>query len=142
MLQIPTKMLLLVAAAVWLIAGACVVSVGVTAGNAAWSLNTTIALLIVFLLFLIMFLMISRKHIKRVLGYTDKLSSITKFFDANSYAIMAVMILLGVTVRISGLVPDNIIAPFYTGLGLALLVSALYYLVTYIAVCDELAAKN
>jgi hypothetical protein len=142
MLEIPTKLLLLLGGAAWLAAGLSVTSVGITASHGAWSGAMIIALIIVFLLFLAMFLRISLKHAKRILGYTERLTSAFKFFDANSYIIMAVMIGLGVAVRLSGLVPDPGIASFYTGLGSALLICALFYLVTYVAVCDILPTKS
>jgi hypothetical protein len=142
MLEIPTKLLLLVAGAAWLAAGVGVVSVGITASHGSWSGAVIIGLVVVFVLFLVMFLNISLKHTKRILGYTEKLTSAFKFFDANSYIIMAVMIGIGVAVRLSGLVPDPGIAAFYTGLGSALLFCAIYYLVTYFAVCDMIPAEN
>ncbi|MDR3053552.1 MAG: hypothetical protein LBU48_06805 [Coriobacteriales bacterium] len=136
MLGIPTKILLLIAGAAWLIAGAAVTSTGIAASQASWTNDMLIGLLIVFMFFAVMFLMVSRKHKKRILGYTEQLTSILRFFDAGSYIIMAVMIGLGVAVRLSGLVPDPIIAFFYTGLGSALLLSAVYYLVTFLTVWD------
>jgi hypothetical protein len=142
MLEIPTKLLLLLGGGAWLAAGVSVVSVGLVASHGAWSGAMIIALVIVFALFLVMFLRISSKHTKRILGYTERLTSALKFFDANSYIIMAVMIGLGVAVRLSGLVPDPGIAAFYTGLGSALLVCAIYYLVTYFSVVDLLAAES
>jgi hypothetical protein len=139
--MIPTKTLLVVAAAFWLAAGLSVAGVGLLASDAAWTAPMVWAMLIVFALFLVMFIRISIKHTKRILGYTDRLTSLFKFFDAGSYIIMAVMIGLGIAVRLSGLAPDFAIASFYTGLGSALLVAAIYYLVTYLTVCDALAVK-
>jgi hypothetical protein len=140
MLKVPPKMLMLVAAIVWLAAGAGVMSVGIPASPSPWTIFMGIACLIVYLLFLIMFLMISRKHIRRIRDYTDEFVSIFQFFDARSYIIMAVMIGLGAAVRLSELVPGFIIAFFYSGLGLALITSGVYYVVSYIALCDELKA--
>ncbi|MDR1184225.1 MAG: hypothetical protein LBK67_05465, partial [Coriobacteriales bacterium] len=113
-------MLILAAAVVWLAAGVSVVSVGVTTAVAPWTFTMALAALIVYILFLVMFLRISHKHIRRIQGYTEDLVNLFKFFDAQSYIILAVMIGLGVAVRISGLVPDFAIALFYSGLGLAL----------------------
>ncbi|MDR2672697.1 MAG: hypothetical protein LBC35_05330 [Coriobacteriales bacterium] len=138
MLKIPTKMLILVAAVVWLVAGAGVVSVGIAATTTPWTAEVTTGFIAVYLLFLVMFLLIARKHIRRIRGYTTKLENIFNFFDAQSYAILAVMVGFGATVRLSGLVPDPIIAALYSGLGLALITSAVYYAVTYVAICDEL----
>jgi hypothetical protein len=142
MLQIPTKILLLVAAAVWLIAGTAVVSVGVDASEAGWTLQMFGSFAVVFAVFVIMFLMISRKHAKRILAYTDEMRFIGNFFDIPSYIIMVIMIGLGVTQRVSGLFPDSIIAFFYSGLGVALLVAAIYYLVTWVAVSDDLVVAK
>lgn len=142
MLKIPTKMLLLAAAFVWLAAGFSVVSVGVTAAEVSWTAPMALASLAIYVLFLVMFLMITRRHIRRIRGYTEELTNMFKFFDAKSYVLIAVMIVLGAAVRLSGLVPGFIIAPFYSGLGLALLTAAVYYVVTYVAICDELVVKH
>jgi hypothetical protein len=138
MLQIPTKMLILAAAVVWLIAGAAVIGVGLTAAITPWTLAMAGAAAVVYLLFLVMFLMIARKHIRRIEGITTEASGLFSFLDAPSWIIMIVMIGLGAILRISGWVPDWIIAFFYSGLGLALITAAIFYLVTYIAICDEL----
>jgi hypothetical protein len=142
MLKVPSKMLILAAAVVWLAAGMSVVSVGVTSATAPWTFTMALASLVVYLLFLVMFLRISRKHIKRIRGYTENLVNLFKFFDAQSYLILAIMIGLGAAVRISGLVPGFAIALFYSGLGLALMTAAVYYVVTYIAICDELVVSK
>ena len=142
MLQIPTKALILVAALVWLAAGASVISAGITATDDPWTLAMAIVFFIVFVAFLILFLFIARKHIKRICGYSDKLTSLFKFFDAQSYIIVAVMVFLGATIRISQMVPGPAIASFYCGLGTALIISAAYYLTTYIAICEELVVKD
>jgi hypothetical protein len=141
MLKVPSQMLILAAAVVWLAAGVSVVSVGVTAAAAPWTFTMALAALIVYILFLAMFLRISHKHIRRIQGYTEELVNLFKFFDAQSYIILAVMIGLGVAVRVSGLVPDFAIALFYGGLGLALVTAAVYYVVTYISTCDELVVN-
>jgi hypothetical protein len=137
MLLVPSKSLLLVAAAVWLAAGFSVCSVGVAA-TSGWSVAMVVGFVIVYALFLAMFLSISNRHIRRIRGYTEKLTSIFKFFDAKSYITIAVMIVLGVAVRFSGLALAPVIVSFYSGLGLALLTSAIYYVVTYVAYGDEL----
>ena len=142
MLKIPTKALILVAAIVWFIAGAFVISVGVTAALEPWSFVMGLAFLIVFVAFLVLFLMIARKHIRRIRSYTEPLTEIYKFFDTQSYIIIAVMVFLGAALRVSLLVPEPAIASFYSGLGLALLASSIYYIVTYVAVCDELVIKD
>jgi len=142
MLKIPTKALILVAALVWFAAGAAVTSVGVTAASQPWTLVMGAVFFGVLVAFFILFLMIARKQIRRITGYTEELTELFKFFDAQSYIIMAVMIFLGTALRISLLIPDTAIASFYSGLGMALIASSIYYLVTFIATCEQLVVKE
>ncbi|MDR0501103.1 MAG: hypothetical protein LBG97_07710 [Coriobacteriales bacterium] len=142
MLLIPTKSLIAVAAAVWLLAGVGVVSVGVSASPTPWDTTMVVGFLITLLFFLFVFLMIARKHIRRITGYTDSMSFLFKFFDAQSYAILAVMIFLGAAVRMSGFVPGQIIGFFYTGLGIALIIAGVYYATTFVAICDNLIVEQ
>jgi hypothetical protein len=141
MLKVRPKMLILAAAVVWLAAGMSVASVGLTSATDPWTAVMALASLGVYVLFLVMFLRISQKHIRRIRGYTEDLVNLFNFFDAQSYIILAVMIGLGAAIRISGLVPDFAIALFYSGLGFALVTAAVYYVVTYISICDELVVK-
>ena len=137
MLKVPTKALLLVAAIVWLFAGSFVVDVGIHAATEPWDSNMAIGFAIVFALFFIMFLNICRKHIKRIKSYDDEMTGIIKFLDPPAYIVLAVMVGIGLSVRISDLVPESIIAFFYTGLGFALMMAAIVYIVTYLAYCEE-----
>jgi len=142
MLQIPTKVLILVAGIVWFLAGAGVMATGVTAATDAWNLYMALAFILVYVAFLVLFLMITRKQIKRINSYTAKMTSIYKFFDARAYIIIAVMVFLGAAIRLSQFVPGFVIAPFYCGLGLSLITAACYYVVTFVATCDYLFAKG
>jgi hypothetical protein len=137
MLLVPSKVLLLIAAAVWLVAGVSVCSVGVGATH-GWTVTVGVSFFVIYILFLMMFIRISSRHIRRIRGYADELTSLFKFFDTKTYIVMAVMIGLGFTVRLSGLVPDPAIAAFYSGLGLALITSAVYYTVSFVAYADGL----
>ena len=141
MLKVPTFALLLVAALVWLIAGAFVTNVGITAAETPWTGEMALGFAVVYLLFLILFLVIARKHIKRIKSYTQRMMNMFKFLDPPAYIILLVMIGIGASVRISGLVPGNIIAFFYSGLGMALVTAAIFYIVTYVALCEELTSQ-
>ena len=138
MLKVRAKMLLLAAAVVWLLAGASVVYAGVTASAPAWTGGTAAIFAVVYVLFIVMFLLISRKQINRIRGYQNELVKLFRLFDANSYILLVIMVGFGTAVRLSGMVPASLISPFYSGLGLALLTAAVHYLVTYVATCDEL----
>ena len=140
MLKVPTKALLLVAALVWLVAGSFVTSVGIKAAEEPWSQTMAIGFVVVYVFFSFMFIMICRKHTRRICGYGDALMNIGKFLDPPAYIILIVMIGIGASVRISGLCPSFIIAFFYSGLGMALITAAIVYIVTYVALCEELTS--
>lgn len=142
MLQIPTKVLIVVAGVVWLIAGAFVVKTGASAATDPWNSLMAIAMVIVYVAFLILFLQITRKQIRRINSYTEKMTSIYRFFDARAYIIIVVMVFLGAAIRLSDFVPGYFIAPFYCGLGLSLITAACYYVATFVASCDYLIAKQ
>jgi hypothetical protein len=142
MLLVPTKALIVVAAVVWLIAGSSIVYVGVTASPTPWDVGMVALFALVYLLFSALFLRIARKHIKRITSYTESLSFLFKFFDPPSYVILVVMVFFGAAVRMSGFVPGQLIASFYSGLGTALITAAIYYAVAYVALCEELLARQ
>jgi hypothetical protein len=136
-LLVPTKSLLLIAACVWCVAGGGVASVGVGAAAHTWTVWMLLAALVVFALFSALFLFISRRHVRRIRNYGAPLAFVLRFFDAPAYTIMMLMIFLGASVRISTFVPDDIIAWFYSGLGIALVLAGVYLLVNFIASWGE-----
>ncbi|MCL2339807.1 MAG: hypothetical protein FWC59_02775 [Actinomycetia bacterium] len=131
-LLVPSRALLLLAALVWLLAGAGVLAAGTLAAGTAWNWGMGLGFLVVFGIFLGLFLSLSRRNVRRILHLDAPLSFIGHFFDVSSYIIMVVMIFLGLSVRISTFVPDWILAFFYAGLGAALLLSAFYPVIVYI----------
>lgn len=72
-----------------------------------------------------------RKHAARIQGYLAKKTSVLKFFDAKGYLMMAVMMGGGIALRASGVIPDWFVAFFYTGLGAALAVAGVSFVVRY-----------
>lgn len=65
---------------------------------------------------------------------TRKLASLSGFFfDTKGYIIMAIMMGGGIALRMSGALPDWFIAFFYTGLGLALLLAGISFVIRYFA---------
>ena len=131
-LLVPTRVLLLIAASAWLIAGVNVVIVGLDATTVAWTWPMAVGFLLTFTVFFVIFMIVSQQNARRVFDCQKPLSFILQFFDARSYIIMAVMLFLGAAVRISTFVPDPIIAFFYGGLGFALIFAGLYLVILYI----------
>ena len=54
-----------------------------------------------------------------------------KFFDVKSFAVMAFMMIGGIALRSSGVVPECFIAVFYTGLGASLLLAGVLFGVNF-----------
>ena len=131
-LLVPTKVLLLIAAVVWFLAGTSVATVGLKASKGVWTLGMVGVSLGVFGFFLMLFLRLSRRNAERITGHPNRLSFVLGFFDANSYMVIAVMVFLSAAIRVSTLVPESIIAAFYCGLGAALVLAGSYPLITFI----------
>lgn len=71
------------------------------------------------------------KHAVRIAGYEADRVGIWRFFDVPGYAMMAVMMTGGISLRAFGLVPVWFIAFFYTGLGVALALSGASFLIRF-----------
>lgn len=134
MLKVRSKYLLLIAAAVWLIAGSQVARMGLEAcmvGAAdPWLLFVGIP--VTFLVFHAMFSKLVAKHAARIRGYGEEKMHVLRFFDVKGYLIMAVMMGGGIALRSFHLVPGWFIAFFYTGLGAALALAGIGFIRQYI----------
>lgn len=134
MFKVQSKYLLLIAAAVWFIAGANIVRLGIIAigeGDAPlWLLVTGIP--VVFMAFHPMFSKLVGKHADRIRGYGDNRMHVLRFFDVKGYVIMAIMMGGGIALRNFGIVPGWFVAFFYTGLGCALALAGVGFLVHYL----------
>ena len=135
MLKITTEKLMLVAGIVWAIAGANIANIGLGAyrhdwGWVIWAL--LVGSVVIFVLFHSrIFQKMVRKHTARIRGYEEAKTNIFKFFDKKGYIMMAIMMGGGIGLRMSGLIPDWFFAFFYTGLGIALVVAGLTFLLRY-----------
>lgn len=132
--RVKSRTLLLVACLVWLAAGVNVARVGLDSMRGQVTALTGALALAVFGLFgWFVFWPLVERHRRRIEGYGLSLQPFWRFFDRKSFIVMAVMILLGVTLRVGHLASDWFIAWFYTGLGAALSLAGLgfgwYYLV-------------
>ena len=123
LIVIPKNRLILIAGLVWCAAGAMVSGIGLPL---LWKLGFTQLVLyplagLVFLIFY--FLIFSRlvaKHSERIRARSEQRLPFWKFFDASSYVVMAVMMMGGRWLRVAHIVPNWMIAFFYSGLGTAL----------------------
>lgn len=128
--------LIAVAGVVWMLAG---VNVAVLGLRAATDMNDTAALvafaLIVgvaatFLAFHMMFSKLVIKNSHRIRSLEGDKHNPLRFFDVRGYVMMALMMSMGMGMgmRMAGIFPDWFVAFFYTGLGLALALAGVSFL--------------
>lgn len=125
--------LLLIAGLVWCMAGLNVARLGLFAYEEVQepSLILFCLSLLVFGVFGRMFYKLNKKHILRILSYTETLKPFWKFFDTKSYIIMAIMMSGGILLRKSNLAPEKFIAVFYSGLGAALFLAGIVFCIAF-----------
>ena len=132
--KVKPHVLLAIAGAFWLVAGVNVAIVGLNAyGADSWSpfalvamVAGTVAIFLVFFLFI--FKPYAAKHAARIDAILEEAVSVLRVMDRKGYVMIAFMIALGVTLRLSGVVPDWFIAFFYVGLGAALALTGVLFL--------------
>lgn len=123
------RTLVFISALVWLAAGFNVFRLGALewAGHPSWLLLLLSA--VIFVPFFFMFQRMAVKNPRRIVGMEAEKNLLFKFFTVKSYIIIAFMIALGITLRSIPAVPRFFIAFFYTGLGTALFLAGIRYLV-------------
>lgn len=134
MFRVKAKYLSLIAAAVWFLAGFNVARLGIidcTEGEAPlWLIVAGIP--VVFVSFHMMFSKLVGKHSDRIRGYGEDRMHVLRFFDVKGYIMMAIMMGGGIALREFGIVPSWFVAFFYTGLGIALALAGVGFLVHYL----------
>ena len=138
MFKVKKRTLLLTAGIVWLAAGVNVARLGIISYleiEQQWYLY--VLSVVVFLLFGMMFFRMTVKHTKRITGYSEERQPFWRFFDLKAYIIMAVMMGGGIGLRAAGVFPNQFVAFFYTGLGLALASAGVIFIRNFIAYRGE-----
>ncbi len=133
MLKVRARYLLLIAAGVWFLAGINIARLGVLAcmEGAASPLLLCLGIPAVFLAFHPMFSKLVGKHADRIRSYGEDRMHVLRFFDVKGYVIMAIMMGGGIGLRALGVVSSWFVAFFYTGLGTALTLAGIGFLVHY-----------
>ena len=129
--HLPKNHLMLIAGLVWCAAGAMVCMIGLPLEFRLAPSNQVLLPLAVVIFVAFYFLVFSRlvrKHTGRIRERTEDRLPFWHFFNASSWAVMAVMMGGGMALRLSHLVPDWMIAFFYSGLGVALFLCGLRFL--------------
>ena len=128
--MVKKQSLLLIAGIVWLIAGLNVLIIGIETWRIttmAYAYKIGFAVLTFSVFFFAIFQPLYKKYTKRILAF-EQPKPFYAFFDTRGWLIMAFMMTLGISLRKFNLAPNNFIAPFYTGLSLALSLTGLYFI--------------
>lgn len=135
--MVKRRTLLLIAGVVWIIAGFNILKIGVMSYTGYVHILNLICSSIVFLMFWVfIFNKLVVKHTTRITGYEEEKKYFWNFFDISSFIIMAFMITVGISIRSFNLLPNVIIAVFYTGLGLALFGAGIKFMKNYLCYAD------
>ena len=130
--MIKNKYLLLIATIVWLIAGFNVLKIGVeTYINYVTVINLLLSLAVFLVFWIMVFSKLVKKHTLRISSYESEKQWFYLFFDLKSFIIMAIMMTMGIVIRYYALLPDVFIAVFYTGLGSALALAGILFMVNF-----------
>jgi hypothetical protein len=127
---LPKNHLMLIAGVVWCAAGAMVSMIGLPleVGLAPSHLVLFPLAGVIFLAFyFLVFSRLVRKHTSRIRARTEDRLPFWHFFNASSWVVMAVMMGGGMALRLSHVMPDWMIAFFYSGLGVALFLCGLRF---------------
>ena len=133
--HVQKNQLMLIAGLVWCAAGAmvCIIGLPIEFGLAPSHLVLVPLAVAIFLAFyFFVFSRLVRKHTGRIRARTEDRLPFWHFFNASAWAVMAVMMGGGMALRLSHLMPDWMIAFFYSGLGVALFLCGVRFLGVFI----------
>jgi hypothetical protein len=132
---LPKNQLVLLAGIVWCVAGTMVCLVGLPlqltlAQRHLVLVPLAASVFVVFYRFVFSRLVV--KHTHRIRARTEERLPWWQFFNRSSWAVMGVMMAGGLVLRHSHVMPDWMIAFFYTGLGIALFLCGVRFLGAFV----------
>lgn len=127
--QVKKQNLLIIAALVWVAAGANILHIGLEAYAEGYvtTLNEVLSVAVGLVFWFSTFYKLTKKHTQRITNYEEQHQYFWHFFDLKSFIIMAIMMTGGIALRVSGIAPSVFIAIFYTGLGSALALAGILF---------------
>jgi len=131
-LKVGKKTLLLIAGLVWGFAGFRVFTLGqgdVQINHGNWIISLIVAGIVFYVFFKFIFSKMSRKHTRRIINSRLQKHCVFSFFDFKSYCIMGFMIFFGITIRNLGVFNPIYVGTFYMGLGGALFMAGVSFLI-------------
>lgn len=133
--KVEKRTLLLIAGIVWGFAGFRVLTLGVgdvQINNGNWIISIVSGSIVFYMFFKFIFSKMFKKHTRRIINSSLEKHCVFSFFDVKSYCIMGFMIFLGITVRNIGVFNPVYVGDFYMGLGLALFMAGVLFLLSSI----------
>jgi small-conductance mechanosensitive channel len=133
--HVPKNQLMLIAGLVWCAAGAmvCVIGLPLEFGLAPSHLILVPLAVVIFVAFYVfVFSRLVRKHAGRIRARAEDQLPFWQFFNASSWAVMALMMGGGMALRLSRVMPDWMIAFFYSGLGVALFLCGVQFVGVFV----------
>ena len=130
-LGVPKRVLFFSAAAVWGFASSRILKIGVSdiiSDTSSYGINFAIGIVGFYFFFKYVFYKMYKKHTKRIVNLEIEKPCIFSFFDLKGFGIMAFMIIGGITLRRSNIIPSLYMGTFYITLGLSLLSAAVSFL--------------
>jgi hypothetical protein len=128
--SVPRRYLIFVAAVVWTFAGGMLLFRGFTVlkfGSVFVLEEESASVILGVIFYIFMFSRISLKHLIRIQNNPIERPCVFSFFNWRSYILMSSMISLGVTLRLTGLVPLQYLSLFYVTMGTPLFLSSLRF---------------
>ena len=132
--RVSKKILFLIAGLVWGFAGFRVFTLGfgdVVSNHGNFIVAVIFAGIVFFVFFKFIFSKMFKKHTKRIVNSELEKHCVFSFFDVKSYIIMGFMIFFGITVRNLGIFNPVYLGDFYMGLGAALFMAGVYFLIGF-----------
>lgn len=133
--SVPKNHLVLIAGAVWCVAGAMVTLTGLPLEirlAPAHLVLVPLAAAIFLAFYVLVFSRLVRRHTSRIRAQREERLPVYRFFNASSWAVMAVMMGGGMALRLSHTMPDWVVAFFYSGLGVALFLCGLRFVAVFL----------
>lgn len=131
--MVKNRNLLIIAGIIWSLAGINILKIGILAYKDKFSLVHSIISILVFLTFSkFIFNKIVNKNFNRIKNYCEEKHYFWMFFDKKTLFTMIFMMTIGISLKKFNILSEVFIAVFYTGLGLALLISGLRFFKKYL----------
>ena len=125
------QILLITAGAVWIIAGANILRIGIVTWlntSQDWMFKIGEATVVFLLFFVLVFRRLYYKHTQRIEQKKERRNCPFSFFDIKGWIVMGAMIAFGAAARSFGLFSDSFVSVFYIGLSSALIVTGIRFL--------------